>query len=42
MSLVRTRKLIDDGGADAVLAAALEFANEKGYRVVVAIVDPSV
>ena len=41
MSLVRTRRLIDDGGADAVLAAALEYANEKGYRVVVAVVDPS-
>jgi len=31
--------MIDDEGADAVVAAALDFASQKGYRVVVAIVD---
>jgi glc operon protein GlcG len=41
MSITRTRRLIDDSGADAVLAAALEHANANGYRVVVAIVDPN-
>jgi glc operon protein GlcG len=40
MTLVRTRKIIDDDGADAVLAAAEEFANAGGHRVVIAIVDP--
>lgn len=40
MTLVRTRKVIDDAGADAVLAAAEEFANARGHRVVIAIVDP--
>src|SRR5262249_32703167 len=41
MTIVRTRRLIDDGGADAVLAAALDHAGAGGYRVVVAIVDPN-
>jgi glc operon protein GlcG len=40
MTLVRTRKVIDDAGADAVLAAAEQFANARGHRVVIAIVDP--
>ncbi len=40
MEAVRMRRIIDDQGADAVIAAALEFANEQGYRVVVAVVDP--
>ena len=40
MPLVRTRKIIDDDGADAVLAAAEQFANARGHRVVIAIVDP--
>ncbi|HEX6702294.1 MAG TPA: heme-binding protein [Gaiellaceae bacterium] len=39
--LVRTRRIIDDTGADAVLAAAESFAKERGARVVIAIVDPS-
>src|SRR5919197_1555144 len=41
MKAVRMRRIIDDEGADAVVAAALEFAKEQGYRVVVAVVDPS-
>jgi uncharacterized protein GlcG (DUF336 family)/mannose-6-phosphate isomerase-like protein (cupin superfamily) len=39
MPSVRMRKIIDDRGADAVIEAALAFANERGHRVVVAIVD---
>lgn len=35
-----TRKIIDDAGADAVVAAAEEYANERGHQVVIAIVDP--
>jgi glc operon protein GlcG len=35
------RRTIDDAGADAVAGAALAYAEEEGYRVVVAIVDPS-
>jgi uncharacterized protein GlcG (DUF336 family)/uncharacterized RmlC-like cupin family protein len=38
---MRTRKLIDNPGADAVLDAALADANERGSRVVIAIVDPA-
>ena len=38
---MRTRKLIDNAGADAVLGAALAHANERGHRVVIAIVDPA-
>jgi uncharacterized protein GlcG (DUF336 family)/mannose-6-phosphate isomerase-like protein (cupin superfamily) len=41
MSNFRTRRIIDDAGADAVLAAAEAFALEQGSRVVIAIVDPS-
>ncbi len=40
MSLVRTRRIVDDAGADAVIAAAERAAIEKGYRVVLAVVDP--
>src|SRR6266498_3644131 len=40
MTLVRTRRLIDDKGAEAVIRAAEKAANEKSYRVVIAIVDP--
>jgi glc operon protein GlcG len=40
MAVVRTRRIIDDAGADAVIAAAEKVANEKGYRVVFAVVDP--
>src|ERR671933_2902083 len=38
---MRTRRIIDDAGADAVVAAAEAYANEHGYRVVIAVVDPS-
>src|ERR671910_283097 len=38
---MRTRKLIDNAGADAVVEAALAYANERGHRVVVAVVDPA-
>lgn len=38
---MRTRKLIDNAGADAVVEAALAYANERGHRVVIAIVDPA-
>jgi uncharacterized protein GlcG (DUF336 family)/mannose-6-phosphate isomerase-like protein (cupin superfamily) len=41
MKPFRTRRVIDDGGADAVLAAAEAFALERGHRVVIAVVDPS-
>jgi glc operon protein GlcG len=41
MNLLRTRRIIDDAGADAVLAAAEAFALKQGSRVVIAIVDPS-
>ena len=40
MTLVRTRKIIDEAGANAVLDAAERFALEKGHRVVMAVVDP--
>jgi uncharacterized protein GlcG (DUF336 family) len=39
MAAVRMRRIIDDEGADAVVEAALMFANERAYRVVVAVVD---
>jgi glc operon protein GlcG len=38
MSTVRTRKVLDNGGVDAVLAAAEKHATEYGYRVVIAVV----
>ncbi len=40
MAFVRTRRIVDDAGAAAVLAAAEKFAGEQGLRVVIAIVDP--
>src|SRR5215216_5899983 len=40
MATVRTRKIIDEAGATAVLDAAEAFAVEKGHRVVMAVVDP--
>src|SRR5580765_1161143 len=40
MSIVRTRRLIDDAGAEAVLAAAERYAIEHGHRVVITVVDP--
>jgi uncharacterized protein GlcG (DUF336 family) len=39
--LVRTRRIIDDAGADAVVAAAEADARARGARVVIAVVDPS-
>ena len=41
MQSFRARRIIDDAGADAVLAAAEAAAREQGSRVVIAIVDPS-
>src|SRR5919108_974740 len=41
MAIVRTRRTIDNAGADAVIAAAEEHANRNGYRVVICVVDPS-
>jgi glc operon protein GlcG len=41
MPVVRTRKIIDDGGADSVIAAATAKADENGSRVVIAVVDPA-
>src|SRR5919198_3344225 len=38
--LVRTRKVIDDAGAAAVLEAARRAAEVDGRRVVIAVVDP--
>jgi glc operon protein GlcG len=40
MALIRTRRIVDDAGASAVIAAAEEYANERGHRVVLAVVDP--
>src|SRR6266487_1141282 len=40
MTMIRTRRLIDNAGAAAVSDAAEQFANQKGYRVVIAVVDP--
>src|SRR5918999_4195710 len=40
MTLVRTRKILDEAGANAVLDAAERFALDKGRRVVMAVVDP--
>ncbi|HEX3290366.1 MAG TPA: heme-binding protein [Gaiella sp.] len=39
--LVRTRRIIDDAGADAVVGAAEADAKARGARVVIAVVDPS-
>jgi glc operon protein GlcG len=41
MSAVRTRRIIDNEGTDAVLAAAEQEAIAKGHRVVIVVVDPS-
>src|SRR5215213_3175209 len=40
MAYVRIRKIVDDTGADAVIAAAEKKAAEQGSRVVIAVVDP--
>jgi glc operon protein GlcG len=41
MDLVRTRRTVDNRGAEAVIAAAETFANAKGSRVFIAVVDPA-
>jgi glc operon protein GlcG len=41
MALVRTRRIIDSAGADAVIAAAEEAAAANGARVYLCVVDPS-
>jgi len=41
VTIVRTRRTTDNAGADAVIAAVERHANENGYRVVIAVVDPS-
>jgi uncharacterized protein GlcG (DUF336 family)/mannose-6-phosphate isomerase-like protein (cupin superfamily) len=41
MKTTRTRRVIDEAGVDAVLAAAEADALARGARVVVAVVDPS-
>jgi glc operon protein GlcG len=40
MAAVRTRRTIDTAGAESVIAAAEKVAKEKGYRVVMCVVDP--
>jgi glc operon protein GlcG len=40
MPSIRTRKIIDESGASAVLDAAESAALEQGSRVVIAVVDP--
>src|SRR3954454_16670203 len=40
MAIVRTRRIIDDGGAETVLASAERYAIEQGHRVVITVVDP--
>jgi glc operon protein GlcG len=40
MAIIRTRRIIDEDGAAAALAAAERKARETGARVVLAVVDP--
>ena len=40
MHTMRTRRVVDDAGADAVAIAAERFARAEGHRVVIAVVDP--
>ncbi len=40
MAHVRTRRIVDDAGASAVIDAAERYANEHDHRVVMAVVDP--
>src|SRR5262249_62348258 len=39
MAIVRTRRVIDESGADAVIDAAVARARQNGSRVVIAVVD---
>ena len=41
MAVVRTRRVLDIDGAQAVREAAEAHAREHGYRVVIAVVDPA-
>ncbi len=41
MAITRTRRTIDNAGAEAVIAAAERHASDHGYRVVICVVDPS-
>ena len=41
MAAIRTRRVLDNDGVDAVMAAAEAFARAKGSRVVMAVVDAS-
>ena len=41
MPAVRTRRILDAAGVDAVLAAAEQHAQAESYRVVIAVVDAS-
>ena len=41
MPFTRTRKVIDDAGAETIVRAAENYARERGLRVVIAVVDPS-
>src|SRR3954454_15283398 len=41
MQLIRTRKVIDTAGADAVIAVAEQEAQRRGARVYLCVVDPS-
>jgi glc operon protein GlcG len=38
--MVRTRRVLDGGGVERVMRAAEQVAREKGFRVVIAVVDP--
>jgi glc operon protein GlcG len=40
-ALTRTRHVLDTAGVDAVMAAAEQMARDKGYRVVIVVVDAS-
>ena len=41
MATIRKRHIIDEAGAEAVIQAAERHASKQGYRVVIAVVDPS-
>src|SRR3954451_15084312 len=41
MHATRTKRTIDNAGAEAVIEAAERYASERGHRVVIAVVDPS-
>ncbi|MGQ0551092.1 MAG: heme-binding protein [Armatimonadota bacterium] len=41
MAAIRTRRVLNPPGADAVMRAAEAHAKEHGYRVVIAVVDPA-